>query len=71
MIYGSQYVTSSTNLKKMLTAKFFTSCTMKIRKLLDYKTLWRKNAVSSFRENKALGHSIAYATTFKIILIYV
>ena len=32
-------MTNSTNLKKILTAKFFTSSTMKIRKFLDYKTL--------------------------------
>ena len=25
---------------------------------LGYKTLWRKNALTSFRENKALGHSM-------------
>jgi len=39
MMHGSQYVTNSTNLKKMLAPKFFTSSTMKIRKLLGYKTL--------------------------------
>ena len=39
MMHRSQYVTNFTNLKKMLAAKFFTSLTMKIRKLLDYKTL--------------------------------
>ena len=39
MIHGSKYVTDTSNLKKMLAAKFFSSSTMKIRKLLDYKTL--------------------------------
>ena len=29
---------------------------MKNKKLLGYKTLWRKDAVTSFRENKALGY---------------
>ena len=38
-MHKSQYVTNSTNLKKMLDAKFFTSSTMKIRKLLGHKTL--------------------------------
>ena len=38
-MHKSQYVTNSTNLKKMLDAKFFTSLTMKIRKLIGYKTL--------------------------------
>ena len=47
-----------TTWRKLLTAKFFTSCAMKTRKLLGYKTLWRKNAIASFRENKALGHSM-------------
>ena len=34
-----KYVTDTSNLKKMLAAKFFSSSTMKIRKLLDHKTL--------------------------------
>ena len=38
-MHKSQYVTNSTNLKKMLDAKFFTSSTMKIRKLLGHKTI--------------------------------
>ena len=38
-MYGFQYVTNSTNLKKMLATKFFTSSTMKTRKLLGHKTL--------------------------------
>ena len=38
-MHKSQYVTNSTNLKKMLDAKFFTSSTMKIRKLLGHKTV--------------------------------
>ena len=38
-MHKSQYVTNSTNLKKMLDTKFFTSSTMKIRKLLGHKTL--------------------------------
>ena len=39
MMHKSQYLTNSTNLKKMLVPKFFTSSTMKIRNLLGYKTL--------------------------------
>ena len=39
MMHISQYVTNSTNLKKMLVAKFFSSSTMKIRKFLGHKTL--------------------------------
>ena len=38
-MHGSQYVTNSSNLKRLLAAKFFSSSTMKIRKLLGYKTL--------------------------------
>ena len=56
MMHGSKYVIDTNNLKKMLVAKFFSLSTMKIRKLLGYKTQWRKDAVTSFRENKALGH---------------
>ena len=47
MMHGSKYMTNTSNLKKMLAAKFFSSSMMKIRKLLDYKTLWRKDAVAS------------------------
>ena len=39
MMHGSKYMTNTSNLKKMLVAKFFTSLTMKIRKLLGHKTL--------------------------------
>jgi len=39
MMQGSKYMTDTRNLKKMLAAKFFSSSKMKIRKLLDYKTL--------------------------------
>ena len=34
-----QYMTKSSNLKRLLVAKFFSSSTMKIRKLLGHKTL--------------------------------
>ena len=71
MMHGSKYVTNTSNLKKMLAAKFFNSSTMKIKKLLGYKTQWRKDAVTSFWENKALGHFSTCVTAFKIILIYV
>ena len=39
MMHGSNYMTNTNNLKKMLTAKFFSSSIMKIKKLLGYKTL--------------------------------
>ena len=39
MMYESKYVTDTDNLKKMLAAKFFSSPTMKIRKLIGHKTL--------------------------------
>ena len=39
MMHGSQYVTNSSNLERFLAVKFFNSSTMKIRKLLGYKTL--------------------------------
>ena len=38
-VHGSQYVTNSNNLKRLLVAKFFISSTMKIQKLLGHKTL--------------------------------
>ena len=47
MMHGSKYVTNTSNLKKMLATKFFSSSTMKIKKLFGYKTLWRKDAVAS------------------------
>ena len=47
MMHGSKYVTNTSNLKKILVAKFFSSSTMKIRKLLGYKILWCKDAVTS------------------------
>ena len=47
MMHGSKYMTNTSNLKKMLAAKFFSSSTIKIKKLLGYKTLWRKDAVAS------------------------
>ena len=39
MIHGSQYVTNSSNLKRLLATKFFNLSIMKIKKLLGYKTL--------------------------------
>ena len=47
MMHGYKYVTNTNNLKKMLATKFFSSSTMKIKKLLGYKTLWRKDVVAS------------------------
>ena len=42
MMHGSKYVIDTSNLKKMLAAKFFSSSKMKIRKLFGYKTLGEK-----------------------------
>ena len=56
MMHGSQYMTNSTNLKKMSAAKFFTSSTMKIKKCFVTKLEGAKDALTSYRENKALGH---------------
>ena len=39
MMHGSKYMTNTSDLKKMLAAKFFSLSTMKIRKLLGHKTL--------------------------------
>ena len=39
MMHISHYVTNSSNLKRLLAAKFFNSSTMKIRKILGHKTL--------------------------------
>ena len=38
-MHKSQYVTNSSNLKRLLVAKFFNLSMMKIRKLLGHKTL--------------------------------
>ena len=38
-MHRSKYVTDIGNLKKMLAAKFLSSSTMKINKLLGYETL--------------------------------
>ena len=77
-MHGSQYVTNSSNLKRLLAAKFFNSSTVNIRKLLGHKTLGVKDAVTSCKENKALGHFLhvfsmcsTCMTAFKISLIYV
>ena len=53
MMHRSQDVTNTSDLKKMLAAKFFSSSTMKIRKFLGYKTQWHKDF---FRVNNELGH---------------
>ena len=47
MMHESKYMTNNSNLKKVLAAKFFSLSTMKIKKLLDYKNLWPKDAVAS------------------------
>ena len=42
--------------RSLLAAKFFTSCTMKIKKYLVTKSQGAKDTVTSCKENKALGH---------------
>ena len=57
MIHVSQYVTNSSNMKKMfLAAKFISSSNNEDQEALGYKTLKRKDVVTSYRKNKALGH---------------
>ena len=63
-MHGSQYVTnffaripvrdSLTNLKKIVGCKVLHFINNKDQEALGYKTLRRKDAVTSFRENKAL-----------------
>ena len=53
LLHGSQYVTNSPTWRRLLAANFFTSSTNEDQETLGYKTLRRKNAVASFRENKA------------------
>ena len=47
MMHKLKYVTNTSNLKKMLAAKFFNSSIMKIKKLLGYNTQWRKDIIAS------------------------
>ena len=64
LMHGSQYVTnffaripvrdSLTNLKKIVGCKVLHFINNKDQEALGYKTLRRKDAVTSFRENKAL-----------------
>ena len=53
LLHGSQYMTNSPTWRILLAAKFFTSSTNEDQETLGYKTLRRKDAVVSFRENKA------------------
>ena len=51
-LHGSQYVTNSPTWKRLLTAKFFTSSTMEIKKHLVQNPKAQRRS-SFFRENKA------------------
>ena len=42
----------------LLATKFFTSAIMNIKKYLVAKPKGAKDAVTSFKENRALGHSM-------------
>ena len=67
-MHGSQYVTNSSNLKKMLLAtKFFTPSTMKIKKHLVTKPYDAKDAVASFRENEAFGHFLHVFSLYSLM----
>ena len=55
MIHEFQYVTNSSNLKKVVGCKFLHG---EDQEVLGYKILRRKDTVTSCRENKTLGHSI-------------
>ena len=55
LLHRSWYMINSSNLKMLLAAKFFTSSIMKIKKYLVIKPKGVKD-VTSYRENKALGH---------------
>ena len=57
-MHDSQYVTNSPTWGRSLAAKFFTSSTMKINKYLVTKSWGAKDAITSFRETKALGHCL-------------
>ena len=66
LLHGSQYVNNSPTWRRLLAAKFFTSSTNEDQETFGYKTLRRKDAVASFRENKAL---VAFCICSLCILI--
>ena len=66
-MHESQYVNNSSNLKMLLAAKFFSSSTMKIKKHLVTKTIRCKDAVASFRENKAFGHFLHLFSLYSLL----
>ena len=75
LLHKSQYVTNSSNLKKVVGCKFLHG---EDQEVLGYKILRRKDTVTSCRENKALGHFLHVFSmcstcmmAFKISLIYV
>ena len=51
-------MTNSSNLKKVVGCKVLHLMHNEDQEAPLLQTLWRKNAVTSFRENKALGHSM-------------
>ena len=63
LLHGSQYMTNSfaripihdslTNLKKIIDCKVLYFINNEDQEALGYKTLRRKDAIASFRENKA------------------
>ena len=67
MMHGSQYVVN---------CKVLRFINNKDQEALGYKTLRRKDAITSFKENNALDHFLhvlhvfSYVTAFKISLIY-
>ena len=58
LLHESQNVTNYSNLKKIVGYKVLHFINNEDQETLGYKTVRRKDAVVSFRENKALGHFI-------------
>ena len=57
MIHGSQYVTNSQQLKEdVVGCNVFHFINNEDQEVLGYKTLRRKDVVTSCKENKVLGH---------------
>ena len=64
MIHKSQYVTSTPTWEGLLAAKFFSSSTMKIKKMFEHKTLRCKYTETSSRERDELGQKPCLPTQF-------
>ena len=56
LLHGSQYVTNSQQFEDVVDCKILHFINNDDQETLGYKILRRKDAVASFKENKALGH---------------